>query len=174
MRPHSSRFIQNSHIHCTIFNNKTRSGCKFGAECSFPHWNVEEQPNKKPKKGNDKSAVAIVNGVRQLSCVSQDTEPPDSVAISRMGTKVLEPTRRVRFTRAALRQANIREKEGPSLGQIQVKIPHHRRPNAVKFEDSSQAETDRRERCARGDAWILLPRVPLSSKQGQSYIFAYQ
>ena len=36
----------------------TKSGCKFGAECSFPHW--EEQPNKKPKKGDDKSAVAIV------------------------------------------------------------------------------------------------------------------
>ena len=24
---------------------KTKSGCKFGAECSFPHWKVEEQPN---------------------------------------------------------------------------------------------------------------------------------
>ena len=58
---------------------KTQSGCKFGAECSFPHWKVEEQPNKRPKKDEDKSAVAIVKSVRQLSCVSQDTEPPDSV-----------------------------------------------------------------------------------------------
>ena len=39
---------------------KTKSGRKFGAECSFPHWKVEEQPNKKPKKGDDKSAVAVV------------------------------------------------------------------------------------------------------------------
>ena len=90
---------------------KTISGCKFGAECSFPHWKVEEQPNKKPKKGDDKSAIAIVKSVRQLSCVSQDTEPPDSATISRKGTKVLEPIRRVRFTRAALCQANIREKK---------------------------------------------------------------
>ena len=45
-------------------------GCKFGAECLFPHWKVEEQPNKKPKKGDDKSAVGIVKSVRQLTCVS--------------------------------------------------------------------------------------------------------
>ena len=90
---------------------KTKSGCKFGAECSFPHWKFEEQPEKKPKKGDDKSAVAIVKSVRQLNCVSQDTEPPDSATISRKGTGVLGPVRRVLFTRAALRQANIREKK---------------------------------------------------------------
>ena len=43
---------------------------------------VEEQQ----KKGGDKSAAAIVKSVRQLSCVSQDAEPPESVAISRKGT----------------------------------------------------------------------------------------
>ena len=42
---------------------------------------VEEQPNKKPKKGDDKSAAANVKSVRQLSCVSQDAEPPESAAI---------------------------------------------------------------------------------------------
>ena len=81
----------------------------------FPHWKVEEQPNKKPKKVDDKSAVAIVKIVRQLICVSQDAEPPQSAAISGKGTKVLGPIRRVRFTNAALRQANIRESKGPSL-----------------------------------------------------------
>ena len=60
--------------------------------------------------------------------------------------------RRVRFTRAALRQANIRE-EGPSLNKIQVKLPHQRSPYVMKFEDRSQEETERQERCARGDAW---------------------
>ena len=55
------------------------------------------------------------------------------------GTKVLGPTRRVRFTRATLRQANIRENEGPSsLGKIQVKLPHQRSPYAMEFEDRSQ------------------------------------
>ena len=87
-------------------------GCTFGAECSLPHWKVVEQPNKKPKEGGDKCAVATVNDVGQLGCVLQDIEPPESVEISRMGTKVVGPMRRVRFTRAALRQANIRDK-GP-------------------------------------------------------------
>ena len=87
---------------------KTRSGCGFGAECSFPHWKVEEEPNKRPKKGGDKSAVATVKDVRQLGCVSQDAEPSESVAISRKGTQILGPIRRLRFPRATLRPANIR------------------------------------------------------------------
>ena len=135
------------------------SGCKFGAQNSFPHRKVEEQPNKKPTKDAGKSAVAIVKSVRQLSCVSQDTEPPESVSISRRGKKVLGPIRRVRFTRAALRQANIRQKGGPSLRSIQVKIPHHRSHNAMKFEDRSPGETARQERCAPGDLWRLAKNI---------------
>ena len=42
---------------------KSESGCAFGTKCSFPHWKVEEQPNKRPKKGGDKSAVAKVKDV---------------------------------------------------------------------------------------------------------------
>ena len=117
---------------------------------------VEEQPNKKPKKGDDKSAVDIVKSVRQLSCVSQDIEPPELAAILRKGTEVLGPIRRVLFIRAALRQANIRENKGPSLGKIQVKIPHQRSPYAMKFEDRSSRGTATQERCARGDAWKLV------------------
>ena len=101
------------------------------------------------------SAVAIVKSVRQLSCVSHDAEPPESAAISRKGTKVLRPIRRVRFSQSTPRQANIREKKGPSFGKIQVKIPHQRSPYALKFEDRSPMETVRQERCARGDAWEL-------------------
>ena len=85
--------------------------------------------------------------------------PPESSAISRKGTKVLGPTRRVRFTRAALRQANIRENKGPRLNKIPVKLPHQRSPYAVKFEDRSQEETERQERCARGDAWRLAKKI---------------
>ena len=58
---------------------------------------------KRPEKGGDKNAVAIVKDVRQLGCVSQDAEPPESVSISRKGPKVFGPIRRVRFTRAAKR-----------------------------------------------------------------------
>ena len=107
----------------------------------FRIWKVEEQPNKRPKKGGDKSAVAFVKSVRQLGCVFQDAEPPESVAISRKATKVMGSLRGVRFTRAALRQANIRDNKGPSLSKIQVKSSHQRSPYAVKFEDRSQEET---------------------------------
>ena len=71
------------------FFYKSESGCKFGDECSFPHWKVEEQPKKKPKKGGDTSAAAILKSVRQLVCVLQDTEPLESPPILREGTKSL-------------------------------------------------------------------------------------
>ena len=74
---------------------------------------------------------------------------------------MLEPIRRVRFTRAALRHANIRESEGPSLAKVQVTIPHQRSPYAVKFEDSSPEETARQERCARGEATVYVRELDL-------------
>ena len=109
---------------------------------------LRNNPNKRPKKGGDRSAVAIVTSVRQLGCVSQDAEPPESVTISRKGTQVLGPIRRPRFTTATLRQASIRESKGPSLSKIQVKSSHQRSPNAVKFDDGSQ-EKDRKTRAMR-------------------------
>ena len=51
-------------------------------------------------------------GKRQLSCVSQDTEPPDSITISRKGKRVLEPNRRVRFTRGA---GEVQAREGATV-----------------------------------------------------------
>ena len=73
--------------------------------------------------------------------------------------EVLGLIRRVRFTQSTLRQASIRENKGPSLGQIQVKNPHQGSPYSVKFEDRSQEETKRQQRCARGKAWILAKNI---------------
>ena len=157
-------------LECQCYESE--SGCQFGAECSFPHWKVEDQPNKRPKKGGDKSAVAIVNDVRQLGCVLQDVEPPESAAISRKAPKVLGPIRRVRFTVAALRQANIRESKGPVLNKIQVKSSHQCSPYAVKFEDRSQEETETRERCARGDAWRLARNICKLKEKEKAAFFA--
>ena len=111
------------------------------------------------KKDGDESAVAIVESVRQLGCVLQDTEPSESLSILRKGANVLGPIRRIRFTKATQRQDNIGENKGPSLNEIQVKLPHQRSPNAVKFEDRSQEETGRQERCARGDTWRLVKNI---------------
>ena len=39
---------------------KTKSGCRFGEKCSYAHRQVDEQPTKRSKKNDDKSAVAIL------------------------------------------------------------------------------------------------------------------
>ena len=39
---------------------KTKSGCRFGEKCSYLHRQVDEQPTKRSKKNDDKSAVALL------------------------------------------------------------------------------------------------------------------
>ena len=39
---------------------KTKSGCRFGKKCSYAHRQVDEQPTKRSKKNDDKSAVAML------------------------------------------------------------------------------------------------------------------
>ena len=39
---------------------KTKSGCRFGEKCSYAHRQVDEQPSKRSKKNDDKSAVAML------------------------------------------------------------------------------------------------------------------
>ena len=60
--------------------------------------------------------------------------------------------------------------KGPSLGKIQVKIPHQRNPYAMKFEDRSHEETERQQRCARSKAWNLVKIINKLKEKGQSYI----
>ena len=146
---------------------KTETGCKAGDKCLFPHYKVEEQPSTKPKKSfnsqngksEDTGAVAIFKTVPQLGCVLPDSEPSRLLkGVKYLGNprqKVLRSIRRVRFTKSTLRQAIIGENKGPSLGQIQVKILHQRSSYAVKFDDRSQEETQRQQRCARAKAWNL-------------------
>ena len=155
-----------------VNSTKNESGCTAWETCLFPHHKVDEQPSKKPTKSDhshkrrecvDKHAVAIVAIVPQMGCVSQDTELLDSQrgkqALGHPMQKVLGPSRRIRFTQSTLRQASIREKKGPSLGKMQVTPRHQRSPHAMKFEDQSQEETERQQRCARGKAWNLAKHI---------------
>ena len=99
-------------------------GCKAGDKCLFPHYKVDEQPNKKPKKSyiarrresDDKGAVAIVKSVSQSSSVSQDSDALVSQGRKSRGNPMLEPIQRVRFTKSTRRHASLQEKKGPSLG----------------------------------------------------------
>ena len=40
--------------------HKTKSGCRFAEKCSFAPRQVDEQPTKRSKKNDDKSAVALL------------------------------------------------------------------------------------------------------------------
>ena len=128
----------------------------------------------KGRERDDKHAVAIVRIVPQLGCVSQDSETFDSQRGKQSRgnpiQKVLRPIRRVRFTQSSLRQASIRKNKGPSLGKIQVKLPHPRSPYAVKFEDRSQEETVRQQRCAQSKAWNISKKNLQVQRERQDYI----
>ena len=43
---------------CLLY--KTKSGCRFGEKCSYAHRQVDEQPKKRSKKNDDKSAIAML------------------------------------------------------------------------------------------------------------------
>ena len=69
-----------------------------------------------------------------------------------------KPTRCVRFTKAVLRDAKIRD-QNPSLNEICPGDPQQRNTNAPKFEDRSQEETEWQEQGAREAAWRLAKNV---------------
>ena len=171
---------------------KTKSGCRFGEKCSYA---IVEQPTKRSKKNDDKSAVAILkkgdwqergpvtdqchdgsgkpdkmsdkklgrkysqhrsSDARQLGCVFQDITPPKSIL--RKSTDMPKPIQRVKFKKAIARHTKIRD-QNRSLGYICPGEPHERSPNAPKFEDRSQEETEWQEQGAREAAWKLAKNV---------------
>ena len=138
--------------------HKSENGCSFGEKCSCAHFQVDEQLSMKSQKNGDKSAVAILKITRQLSCVFQDMEPPKSFSILRKSSNILKPIRCVRFTKAMLRHANIRNSI-PSLGMICPGDPHQRNPNAPKFENRSQEETEWQERWSSVEAGQKYPKI---------------
>ena len=81
---------------------------------------------------DDKSAVAMLKITRQLGCVFQDMEPPKSTTILRKSSNILKSIRCVRFTKAVVRHANIRD-QNRSLGMICPGDPHQRNPNVPKI-----------------------------------------
>ena len=126
---------------------------------------------KEPKKsyntqnGNseDKSAVAIVKTAPQLCCVSHDSEPselPKSVKY-RVKTKAesfgINSTSTIRTVYATSSKYPGKEKAiaWKNTGQNS----HQRSLHARKFEDRSQEETERQERCARGKTWNLARNI---------------
>ena len=144
-------------------------------KCSYAHRQVDEQPSKSLffflKKKGDNSAVTMLKITRQLGCVFQDMEPLKSSSILRKSSNTLKPIRCVQFTKAVLRHANIRDQK-PSLGVICPGDPRQRNPNAPKFEDRSQEETEWQERCAREAAWLLAKSILKFKEKNKTAFFS--
>ena len=173
---------------------KTKSGCRFGEKCSYAHRQVDEQPTKRSKKNDDKSAVAMLkkhelhdrtgkpvvcrdtrhehhgpvacnsSNTRQLGCVFQDMEPPKFSSILRKSSDMQKPIQRVTFTNAVARHAKIRD-QNPSLGMICPGQHHQRSPNAPKFEDRSSGKS--KVPAKRRGSW---PKVHKMKREQQSNI----
>ena len=111
---------------------------------------------KSGKKLGQNSSRSQFSDARQLCCVFQDMTPPKSIL--RKSTDMPKPIQRVEFKKAIARHTKIRD-QNPSLGYIFPGEPHERSPNAPKFEDRSQEETEWQEQGAREAAWKLAKSV---------------
>ena len=111
---------------------------------------------KSGKKLGQNSSRSQFSDARQLGCVFQDMTPPKSIL--RKSTDMPKTIQRVKFTKAIARHTKIRD-QNPSLGYICRGAPHERIPNAPKFEDRSQEETEWQEQGAREAAWKLAKNV---------------
>ena len=173
---------------------KNKNGCRFGEKCSFAHRQVDEQPTKRSKKNDDKSAVGILkkgDWQERGSVIDQCHDRSgklDKMSDQKLGhnfstsiiwctaiglcisrhdaaevflrkcTDMRKPIQRVKFTKANARLTKIRD-QNLSLGYICPGEPHERSPNAPKFEDRPQEETEWQEQGAREAAWKLAKNV---------------
>ena len=64
---------------------------------------------------------------------------------------------------------NVKQVSGKTkdhrLNKHKIKIPYQRSPYALNFEDRSQEETERQQRCARSKAWNLAKKYTSSKKR---------
>ena len=67
-----------------------------------------------------------------------------------------------------LQPVKNRERKGPSQGVTQHSDPHERSPCAPTFEDRSEKQTLKQERCARRVAWKMAKSI--HKLKGQSHI----
>ena len=108
------------------------------------------------KKLVQNSSERQFSDARQLGFVFQAMTPPKSIL--RKSTDMPKPIQRVKFSKAIARHTKIRD-QNLSLGYICPGALHERSPNAPKFEDRSQEETEWQEQGAREASWKLAKNV---------------
>ena len=111
------------------------------------------------------------SNTRPLGCVFQDMGQPKLTSILRKSSDMQKPIQRVKFTKAIARHTKIRD-QNPSIGLTYPGEPHQRNPNAPKFEERSQEETEWQERCARETAWRLAKSVLKLKEKNRATFFS--
>ena len=81
------------------------------------------------------------------------------------------PIRRVRFTKATKRHANIRETKVRRSEKIKSKFLISAVPTLRNLRIGLREETERQERRARGDVWRLPRKSYTAPRKGQIYLF---
>ena len=109
------------------------------------------------------------SNARQLGCVFHDMKSPKFII--RQSSDTQKPIQSVKFTKAIARHTKIRD-QNPSLGYICPGEPHQRSPNAPKFEDRSQEETEWQEQGVREAAWKLTKNVLKLKEQERATFFS--
>ena len=109
------------------------------------------------------------SSARHLGCVFQDMKPPKSIL--RKSSDMRKRIKRVKLTKATARHNRIRD-QNPSLGLICPGKPHQRSPNAPKFEDLSEEETEWQQQGAREAAWKLAKSVLNLKEQARATFFS--
>ena len=82
-----------------------------------------------------------------------------------------KPIQRVKFTEAIARHTKIRD-QNPSLAYFCPGDLHQRNPNAPKFEDRSQEETQWQEQGAREAAWKLAKSILKLKERNKAAFFS--
>ena len=147
---------RSAHLHTVRLINSRRKGPKRMLVTDQRHDRSGQLDEKSDKKLGRRSSQRRSFNARQLGCVFQDMTPPKSFL--RKSTDMQRPIQRVKVTKAIARHTEIRD-QNPSLGYICPGEPHERSPNAPKFEDRSQEETEWQEQGAREASWKLAKSV---------------
>ena len=106
---------------------------------------------------------------RQLGCVFQDVTPPKSILRKRNRHAETNPTCKIHKGYCASYQNS---RPNPSLGYICPGEPHECSPNAPKFEDRSQEETEWQEQGAHEAAWKLAKNVSKLKEHERATFFS--
>ena len=117
--------------------------------------------------------VCSSSSTRQLGCVFQDMEPPKFASILRKSSDMQKPIQRVKIHESCLHVTQKIETKNPSLGMICPGEPHQRSPNAPKFKDRSQEETEWEKQGAREAAWKLAKSVLKTKRRKTKQHFSH-